>query len=498
VKIKIRSVFPQSVVAFALFACVASFADPAMAQTKPGASPDQVEDATYACLYGKFNERSADIVDSLQRSSDHTRAFDSKTGRNFVYDVDKKAWMDTKSGESVTSANLEDALYCCLYFKFNERSVDFVDSLQRSSDHTRAFDSKTGRNFVYDASKPAWIDAKTGECICPKCTSSRKAGCTDIGMTTPGPGQDAGSKLAPARIIQSGPSSGFAAEIKTPPGLNTIIFTTERSNRIEVYMPNRLFDGETFSGSMKVIFKNPGDQNELIGYSLKVGGQQAALSNGIFSVALPNFAAHSTADLVLVDKKGKQKAGVSLPLYPVLPSLPQDFDLPSSGTSGDLIVIQGPIKGAIEPTDYVKIGGNNVQLLAKTESQLVALNTSDTPGLTEIESHANGSVGKNPFRNLTLKMWADKYHLLKGEGTTVHMLVSGLEKLQAPASMTIETTGTVEMNGGNSQALSITAEEVKPDGTYSTDRHLASYAAGDFEVVVVVKAPPNCVSSGQP
>jgi hypothetical protein len=326
-----------------------------------------------------------------------------------------------------------------------------TQATQDVNDPEHASNPVTGQNLFWDGVKKTWVDAMTGKALGfhgarSKKPCASKPGCTDIGMTTPGPGQDAASKLAPARIIQGGTSSGFASEIKTPPGLSTIIFTTERSNRIEVYMPNRLFHGKTFSGSMKVIFKNPADQNELTGYAIRIGDQQTALSNGVFSAALPSAAVQSTTDLVLVDKKGKQKAGVSLPVYPALPSLPQEFDLPRSGTSGDLILVQGPIGGAIGPTDYIKIGGNNIQLLAKSEGQLVALNMNDAPGLTEIESKINGSVAKSTFRNLTLKIWADKYHLLKGEGTTVHMLVSGLEKLETPASMTIDTTGTVIAN----------------------------------------------------
>ena len=325
-----------------------------------------------------------------------------------------------------------------------------------------------------------------------------KTGCTGIGMTTPGAGQDAASVLAPVRTIPGGTNSGFAVDVKTPPGLNTIIFATPRKNRIEVYLPNRLFAGKTFSGSMKVEIKNAGDQDELSGYSIRIGGQLTPLSGGVFSLALPDAAADSTAALVLVDKKGKQKAGVSLPLYPTLSSLPREFDLPSSGTSGDLIVVHGPIEGAIEPTDYIKVGGKNIQLLAKSANQLVALNTSNGAGLTEIECKINGSVAESPFRNLTLKLWADKYNLLKGEGTTAHILVAGLERLEAPAKMTIETTGAVSMTGGNSQALSITSSEVKPDGTYATDRALSSYEAGGFGVTVTVTVSPNCGPPEQP
>jgi len=317
-------------------------------------------------------------------------------------------------------------------------------------------------------------------------------GCSGIGMTSTGQGQYGPSKLVPATVIPGATSPGFAVDVKTPSGLNTVIFTTPRGNGIEVYLPNQLFSGKAFSASMKIDVKNP-DKNDPNGYEIRVGSQEAPLSNGVFSV-LPEAAAQSATELVLVDKKGKQKAGVSLPLYPPLPALPQQFDLPTSGTSGDLIVVRGPIEGAIQPSDYVKVGGKNIQVLAKTSNELVALNTSDVPGLTEIESNINGAVAKRRFRNLTLKLWADKYHLLKGEGTTTHILVGGLEQLEAPASMTIKTTGAVNMDGGNSQALSITAERVKSDGTYSLDRHLSSYEAGGFGVTVTVRAVPNCGS----
>ncbi len=57
---------------------------------------------------------------------------------------------------------LEDCLWICLKAKSPGVERD-------PSDHTRAFNPKTGQNFVYDKDKKAWIDAKTGECICPKC-----------------------------------------------------------------------------------------------------------------------------------------------------------------------------------------------------------------------------------------------------------------------------------------------------------------------------------------
>ena len=417
---------------------------------------------------------------------DPTHAFNAKTGQNLHQDPDG-TWIDSATGEPYPTNDLPAGSNVTTDSNGNivPGDVSIVPG-----DPTHAFNAKTGQNLVRVPCPPP-----TATTIPPTPT---KTGCIGIGMTTPGAGQDAASKLAPVRMIPGGTNSGFAVDVKTPPGLNTIIFTTQRKNRIEVYLPNRLFAGKTFSGSMKVEIKNAGDQDELSGYSIRIGGQPTPLSSGVFSVALPDAAADSTAALVLVDKKGKQKAGVSLPLYPALSSLPREFDLPSSGTSGDLIVVHGPIEGAIDPTDYIKVGGKNIQLLAKSANQLVALNTSDVAGLTEIECRTNGSVAKSPFRNLTLKLWADKYNLLKGEGTTAHILVAGLERLEAPAKMTIETTGAVSMTGGNSQALSVTSSEVKPDGTYATDRALSSYEAGGFGVTVTVTVSPNCGSPDQP
>ena len=143
------------------------FSVPVVAQETATMQDAQLEDALFSVLFAKFNVVT-DGVNSVQRAGDPDSAFDSNSGRNFVYDHRKKVWIDAKTGEAVTSANLEDALFQCLFAKFNV-VTDGVNSVQRASDPDSAFDSKSGRNFVYDHQKQSWIDAKTGECICPSC-----------------------------------------------------------------------------------------------------------------------------------------------------------------------------------------------------------------------------------------------------------------------------------------------------------------------------------------
>jgi hypothetical protein len=486
-----RSFVPKSLTVLLIFcASLILFAGQAMTQ-KP--SDEQLEDALYSCLKSKIDKPDM-LGHSLSRGPyDYTRAYDRNTGRNFFFDKDKKAWIDAKTGEAVTPTNLEDALYCCLFQKVDKPDIAagliVGHSLSRGPyDYTRAYDRNTGRNFFYDASKPAWIDSKTGECVCPKCPCPTDKSQDDSFGLTPGSAPKVNPKTEP----------GFKAEIKNPLGLNTVIFTTPKNNRIELYLPRWLFAGKTFSATMKPEpSKNPSDQNELNGYSLALGGQQLPLNAGLFTLTLPNSAS-DTVILFLVDKKGKEKVGVSLPVYLTRPVLPNELDLPMSGTSGDLLVVRGPIEGGIEQSDYIKLSGKPIQLLAKSLGQLVALNTNNVAGLTEIECKTNGMAAKSPFRNLTLKLSADKYELIKGEGTTVHIIVGGLEGITEPAKMTIVTSGTVNMAGGNSQALSISPGEVKQDGTYATDRGLQSYAAGSFGVTVTVTVNRPCADNPEP
>ena len=59
-------------------------------------------------------------------------------------------------------ATLEDALWKCL-----KKTIPTVE--RSIGDHTRAYDPESGRNFAWDSENKAWIDTKTLECICPKC-----------------------------------------------------------------------------------------------------------------------------------------------------------------------------------------------------------------------------------------------------------------------------------------------------------------------------------------
>ena len=283
--------------------------------------------------------------------------------------------------------------------------------------------------------------------------------------------------------VLSNGAPGFSATLKTPTGLDTIVFTTPKNETVEVYLPKHVSKDSTFTGTIKLNPAN-GTKTELGNYYLVIEGQAFHLSNGLFQVPLSGS---EMTRVGLVDKNGKVLAGVAVPVYPtVVP--PAITTTPNSGTSGNLIKIDCACRGPIGEGDYVKIGGQPMQILASSPGSMVVLNTYETPGLTEIETKVGPLVNRKDFRNIGLQLSADKLTLLKGESTTVHIVVLGLEKLKAPAVMIIEASGVVTMGGGNSQTISIDPSSVSPEGTYRTAETLYANSAGTFNVTVTVSA----------
>jgi ribosomal protein L39E len=141
-----------------------AFPQRAMAQDPSGAL---VNILYQDCLKKKFPH--------IIHSAEKWKAFDPDSGHNFVYDKSIPAWVDTKTGRAVcpdaeagTSGALVNWLYQdCLKKKFPH--------IIHSAEKWKAFDPDSGHNFVYDKSVPAWVDTKTGKCVCPTCEHNQTA-----------------------------------------------------------------------------------------------------------------------------------------------------------------------------------------------------------------------------------------------------------------------------------------------------------------------------------
>ena len=85
---------------------------------------------------------------------------------------------------------------------------------------------------------------------------------------------------------------------------------------------------------------------------------------------------------------------------------------------------------------------------------------------------------------MAINLSAPKLNLLRGETTTLHVVVVGLGGIAGDQSLDLENTSpsVIKMSGGDRQHINIRASEVRPDGTYSIDRTLTSIMAGSFGV----------------
>ena len=99
-----------------------------------------------------------------------------------------------------------------------------------------------------------------------------------------------------------------------------------------------------------------------------------------------------------------------------------------------------------------------------------------------------------PFRNLGIKLSADKLSLLKGETTKLHVQVLGLAGItqDVPLDLVNHSPAVIALEGGVEQHIVIYSKEVLAEGTYSTDRTLTGIVRGGFSITGTVRWEDTC------
>ena len=251
--------------------------------------------------------------------------------------------------------------------------------------------------------------------------------------------------------------------------------------------------GDTISGTVTAESTGQNDaeraQNlaELKRHVLVVEGQQTLVGAETFSWSIPRPLNTNSKNISLL-QRGQNAATTTIPISATPPPSPSQFTLPTGGQQGRLIQIKGPGNGIFSPQDYVKVGGTMLPPLAESPRSLIVRNASDSLGPTNIDVHENGVGMQCPFRNIGINLSAPKLNLLRGETTTLHVVVLGLGGVAGDQSLDLENTSpsVIRMSGGDRQHINIRASEVRPDGTYSMDRTLTGIMAGSFGVTGTV------------
>jgi len=291
--------------------------------------------------------------------------------------------------------------------------------------------------------------------------------------------------------------AGYRVDSNSANGLHATTFTTPQG-KIKVNLPDVMVAGDTVSGS---IYTEPTGKNEterrqnleeLNSYVIDLDGQETAVGDRTFTRNI-----NRPIRIVLLHH-GQSVGTATIPILATAPPRPAQFTVPTGGQQGRLIQIACPCNGVFSAQDYVKVGGTPLPLIAESPRSLVVHNTSDVTGPTSMDLGENGMAGQCPFRNIGINLSAPKLALIRGETTTLHVVVLGLAGLTGDQSLDLENTSpsVIKMSGGDRQHTNIRASEVRPDGTYSMDRTLTGIMAGGFNVTATVTwsdvcNPPN-------
>jgi CHAT domain-containing protein len=297
--------------------------------------------------------------------------------------------------------------------------------------------------------------------------------------------------------------AGYRVDSSSANGLNITTFTTPQGV-IKVNLPDDMAAGDTISGTVTA---EPTGQNdaeraqnlaELKRHVLVVEGQQTLVGAGTFSWSIPRPLNPNSKNFSLF-QRGQNAATTTVPISATPPPSPSQFMIPTGGQQGRLIQIKGPGNGIFSPQDYVKVGGTILPPLAESPRSLILRNASESLGPTNLEGHENGVGMQCPFRNLGINLSAPKLHLLRGETTTLRVVVLGLAGITGDQSLDVENTSpsVIRMNGGDRQHINIGAAEVRPDGTYSMERTLTGIMAGSFGVTGTVTWTDVCTPANQ-
>ena len=252
--------------------------------------------------------------------------------------------------------------------------------------------------------------------------------------------------------------------------------------------------GDTVSGS---IYTEPTGKNEterhqnleeLNSHVIDLVGQQTAVRDKTFTRNIDR-----TITIVLL-RHGQSVATATVPMLVTAPPRPTQFTVPTGGQQGRLFKINCPCNGAFSSQDYVRVGGTQLPLIAESPRSLVVHNTSEVSGPTNLDLRENGMAAQCPFRNIQINLSAPKLNLIRGETTTLHVMVLGLGGMSGDQSLDLQNNspGVIKMSGGEQQHLTIRGTEVRPDGSYAIDRTLTGITPGSFGVTATLRWTDVC------
>ena len=159
-------------------------------------------------------------------------------------------------------------------------------------------------------------------------------------------------------------------------------------------------------------------------------------------------------------------------------------------TAGWPVRIPGTFDGVADNTQ-INFAGAPVDVLAETTTAVFFNPPAQPLGLQPVTISDGGRTQDCMVRSAGLELWADKYDLITGEGTTLHLKISGLAGLPGIVFVALfnNSITVVSMGRGNYQFFIIDPGGIGPGGVVQYDRSLTGIHRGLFNIVAILMQP---------
>jgi hypothetical protein len=295
-----------------------------------------------------------------------------------------------------------------------------------------------------------------------------------------------------------------ATKSETGFGLHTATFEMPHG-RIKVNLPDDMAAGDTISGTVlgdpagKTEEERRRNTDELNGYVVEIDNARTTVNQKSFKWAVPVVVAGTLAKILLRDRDRNEVGNVEVPIKPRPPVLqrpavlsPEDFQLPLLGQAQRPIQLTGPFDGDFATTG-LKMGGQDLQMLAESPRKLIAESPNNIIGPTDIELKEGDIVVKGRINNLRVALTMPRTMLHKGERTSVTTTFEGLKSAPPEAfpiryQLINRSPQIAELGETGATTLSqqIPYNAVTPEGTCAFSTPVHALQAGGFAIAVVV------------
>ena len=292
--------------------------------------------------------------------------------------------------------------------------------------------------------------------------------------------------------------------ITTQKGLTTIEFTS-RQGVIKFSLPADIRPGDNISGSitlnpsgntakqkqkaMDALLKNkiqvgkPGNPDQVVkDVANSYPGKMQVLNK--IAVSFP-FAVSVTDDENKITsmtikpadvQKNNSSTGCSFPTH-ALAEAP--------------LRITGPFDGDASNTKCM-LDSKPLEIIAESPRQCIVQYPSGTAGRNTIAIQENNQIQcVQQISTVTMNISAGRLNLLKGEKTTLNVVVTGLEGLKEAATLTIEnwSKDVVILEGGDKQVIEFLP--INTDNIFKKEMNVQSIKSGNFSVNFNLDLPDN-------